>query len=119
MSEIGSQEECDKFPGRLRDLCEGRGRDGRKHPRLADANAFRQKNGLPPLQMKMTVKFGEQAGPVEKEWDVSQPSRGLGDVVKKITHATGIDKVVEAVVGKKGCGCNKRQESLNQMVPFQ
>jgi hypothetical protein len=59
----------------------------------------------------------------KKSWDVSQPSRGLGDVVKKITHATGIDKAVdfvaEKVTGKKGgCGCAKRQAALNQMVPF-
>jgi hypothetical protein len=62
-----------------------------------------------------TVRLGAGAA----EWDVSQPSRGLGDVVAKITHATGIDKLVKAVTGKKGCGCKKRAAKLNEKFPFQ
>jgi orotate phosphoribosyltransferase len=43
------------------------------------------------------------------DWDVSQPSRGLGDVVAKVTTKLGI----------KPCGgCKKRQRRLNQLVPF-
>lgn len=96
--------ECEKFKGRLRDLCEGHGRDGRPNPPRKYVDAFREQHGI-------------------TEWTVSQPSRGLGDVVKKITHATGIDKAVEyvaeKVTGKKGgCGCKNRQNSLNAMVPF-
>lgn len=43
-------------------------------------------------------------------------SRGLGDTVAKITHATGIVKIVKAIT--PDCGCNKRQEWLNKMVPY-
>jgi hypothetical protein len=52
-----------------------------------------------------------------KEWTPDQPARGLGDVIAKVTHATGIDAVVKKVT-KGGCGCKKRQESLNAVVPF-
>lgn len=95
--------ECEKFKGRLRDLCEGRGLNGRKNPPAHAVKAFREANGIADPQ---------------PEWDVSKPPRGLGDVVKKLTHATGIDKVVEAVAGKKGCGCAKRQADLNAAFPF-
>lgn len=44
-----------------------------------------------------------------------QPSKGLGDTIEKITAATGIKKVVEAVSSATGkeCGCKKRREALN------
>ena len=45
-------------------------------------------------------------------------SKGLGDTIEKITKATGIKKVVEAVAGKKDCGCNKRKEALNKVFPY-
>jgi hypothetical protein len=45
-------------------------------------------------------------------------SRGLGDTIAKITHATGIAQVVKKVSGGKDCGCRGRQEKLNQMFPY-
>jgi hypothetical protein len=42
---------------------------------------------------------------------------GLGDLVAKVTEATGIKAVVEAVAGKD-CGCAQRQQKLNEMFPF-
>ena len=47
-------------------------------------------------------------------------SKGLGDTIEKITKATGIKKVVNAVnkVTGKDCGCNKRKQSLNTMFPY-
>jgi len=51
----------------------------------------------------------EGRGPGQKPWDPSQPSRGLGDTVAKVTAALGI----------KPCGgCKKRQERLNKAVPY-
>ena len=46
--------------------------------------------------------------------------RGLGDSIDKITKATGIKKVVEAVnkVTGKDCGCGKRKETLNRLFPY-
>lgn len=42
---------------------------------------------------------------------------GLGDTIAAITEATGIDKVVEAIVGDD-CGCKARREKLNKLVPY-
>jgi hypothetical protein len=44
----------------------------------------------------------------------------LGDDIKKVTHALGIDKAVEVVADALGiddCGCDKRQETLNKLFP--
>ena len=47
-------------------------------------------------------------------------SKGLGDTVAKITKATGIKKVVDTVSKATGkdCGCNKRQDTLNRLFPY-
>tara|TARA_R110002049_G_scaffold74058_1_gene191268 strand:+ start:100 stop:570 length:471 start_codon:yes stop_codon:yes gene_type:complete len=44
---------------------------------------------------------------------------GLGDTVEKITEATGIKAVVEAVAGAldADCGCKARKEDLNKLFP--
>jgi len=42
---------------------------------------------------------------------------GLGDVVEKITEATGIKKAVKWLANGKDCGCDGRQEKLNKL-PF-
>ena len=52
-----------------------------------------------------------------KNNETSTPNRGLGDTIAKVTHTLGIDKVVKAVVGDD-CGCKKRQEKLNELVPY-
>lgn len=41
-------------------------------------------------------------------------SRGLGDTVEKIIHATGLQIFVEG----KDCGCEKRKEKLNELFPY-
>ena len=43
--------------------------------------------------------------------------QGLGDVIAKVTHATGIDRVVKAITGG-GCGCDKKQSALNRALPL-
>tara|TARA_R110002167_G_scaffold131569_1_gene315361 strand:+ start:231 stop:383 length:153 start_codon:yes stop_codon:yes gene_type:complete len=47
-----------------------------------------------------------------------EKSKGLGDSIERITEITGIKKVVEAVTGKKDCGCKKRKETLNKRFPY-
>jgi len=42
----------------------------------------------------------------------NKQAKGLGDTIKKITKATGIDKVVEFIAGED-CGCDERQKELN------
>lgn len=47
-------------------------------------------------------------------------STGLGDVVAKVTRATGIQKAAKAVAKLRGkpCGCSERQDKLNAVMPF-
>lgn len=47
----------------------------------------------------------------------TQKSKGLGDTVEKVFQATGIDKVAKFVLGED-CGCDKRKEILNKLVPY-
>lgn len=48
--------------------------------------------------------------------------RGLGDTIARATKATGIDKFAEQVANglniPGGCGCKKRQEYFNKVVPY-
>jgi len=78
-------------------------------------NKYRALHGLDPLEVteRTTNSIGSnnQLG----------KSRGLGDTIAKFTKATGIDKAVKTVakaVGIKDCGCSKRQEKLNQLIPY-
>ncbi len=50
-----------------------------------------------------------------------EKSKGLGDTIEKITKATGIKKVVEAVSEATGkdCGCGERKDTLNRVFPYQ
>jgi len=41
-------------------------------------------------------------------------SKGLGDTIEKIIHATGLQIFVEG----KDCGCEKRKEKLNELFPY-
>ena len=43
--------------------------------------------------------------------------RGLGDTVAAITEVTGIKKIVEKATNG-GCGCAKRQKTLNDLFPY-
>jgi len=45
------------------------------------------------------------------------PDRGAGDKVANFLRKTGVEKVVKAVSGGKGCGCGNRRASLNKALP--
>ena len=50
-----------------------------------------------------------------------EESKGLGDTIAKITHATGLDVVADKVakaMGQEDCGCNRRREKLNELFPY-
>ena len=52
--------------------------------------------------------------------DKAKP-KGLGDSVEKFFQKTGIKAAVKAgakLVGVKDCGCGKRKETLNKVVPY-
>ena len=48
-------------------------------------------------------------------------SKGLGDAIEKFTKMTGVHSLAQMgakAMGKKGCGCKKRQETLNKAFPY-
>ena len=49
-------------------------------------------------------------------WKPGDKPRGLGDVIATVTHFTGVAAVVHAI--NPDCGCGKRQEFLNNKLPF-
>lgn len=54
-------------------------------------------------------------------FDPNKPAEGLGDVIAKITHKLGLAKMAEDIAhlaGKEDCGCGRRREALNELVPF-
>lgn len=48
-------------------------------------------------------------------------SKGLGDSIHKFTTFTGIKKAVDVVsrVTNTDCGCDKRRDTLNRIIPYQ
>jgi hypothetical protein len=48
-----------------------------------------------------------------------EKSKGLGDTIEKITTATGIKKVVQAVTKDETCApCEARKNKLNEIFPY-
>ena len=45
---------------------------------------------------------------------------GLGDLIEAATEVSGIKAAAEAVAKATGrdCGCGRRKEALNKLVPF-
>jgi len=67
-----------------------------------------------PTVYRMFKANPEFRAEVDKIKD-SQPVKGLGDAIKKVTDATGISKLVEKVAGNKDCGCEGRRDFLNKL----
>ena len=56
-----------------------------------------------------------------ENFDPKEPSKGLGDTIAKITHFLYLDKLAEKVArlfGKEDCGCTRRKNKLNKIVPY-
>ncbi len=56
-----------------------------------------------------------------QNYDPNQPMDGLGDLIAKMTRALGLDKLAENVahlMGEEDCGCERRREKLNELLPF-
>lgn len=52
----------------------------------------------------------------------NQKSKGLGDTIEKFTHFFGLDILAEKIAyffGKKDCGCKRRRDKLNEIVPYE
>jgi hypothetical protein len=68
----------------------------------------------PSSTRKRTTKSSSKS--TKKKSSSSKPI-GVGDVVDKVTEATGVKQLVKAVVGDD-CGCEERKRSLNRMFGF-
>ncbi len=46
--------------------------------------------------------------------------KGLGDTVEAISKYSGIKKAVDTIskITNTDCGCNKRRDTLNRIVPY-
>lgn len=69
-----------------------------------------------PLQARdATHRAGGREEPIRKN-----QIRGLGDAIAVVARFTGLDRVAKLWERKTGkpCGCGKRQEKLNHLVPF-
>ena len=68
----------------------------------------------------MTEYKGDKRTKEYKQWKKNHEAgiSGLGDVVEKITTATGIKKAVK-FLANEDCGCDERKEKLNKLFPRQ
>lgn len=68
----------------------------------------------------MTEFKGDKRTKAYKEWKAkhAQASEGLGDDIEKyVTKPLGIKKAVKFLAGED-CGCDERQEKLNQLFRY-
>ena len=65
----------------------------------------------PPTAETLTPTLRSLMGVFDPPWDESQPSRGLGDTIAKLTKRLGIKK-------KPGCGCGRKQAFWNRVLPY-
>lgn len=52
---------------------------------------------------------------------INKESKGLGDTIAKITHFFKIDILADRIAklfGKEDCGCDRRRQKLNKIVPY-
>jgi len=89
--------DCTKYKGRLRDLCEGRGRNGRPNPSQRAIDAFAAKEHLMPAT-------AEETPAVAKKPDVSSIGTNLAKIFK--------DEIAAIPCGE----CKQRIAKLNQMT---
>mgnify|MGYP003129016748 CR=1 FL=1 len=56
---------------------------------------------------------------IEEIMGIESASRGLGDTIEKTLSKFGItSKLIEKIMGTKGCGCNERKDWLNKIFPY-
>ena len=64
---------------------------------------------------KEYLKRKEEYSKIQKNVE-DKNTTGLGDVIEKVTKATGIKKIVEAITDD--CGCDERKEKFNKLFAW-
>jgi hypothetical protein len=63
----------------------------------------------------------ETTHPVFAPAERQQGPRGLGDTIARVTAILRLDRLAHAaarLLGRESCGCERRREWLNRMVPY-
>jgi hypothetical protein len=56
-----------------------------------------------------------------KKLDRKKKSEGLGDDIAKLTNLLYLDRLAKEVAklfGQEDCGCDRRKDKLNELVPY-
>jgi len=56
-----------------------------------------------------------------KKLDRKKKSEGLGDDIAKLTNLLYLDRLAKEVAklfGQEDCGCDRRKDKLNKLVPY-
>lgn len=102
-------DECEKFTGRMRDLCSGHGGDGRGHPPRESVVAFRDEYKLPPL-----VNFPDPTYPSIISTDGTVTTRCCSGSLQPHGPGTELKLLIAWFGYKAGSNC-KCTEHANQM----
>ena len=110
-----AESECAKFVGRDRDLCRGRGEDGRPTPKRAASNTFRARHQLPELPAKsITLRSGGTSG--KQSATVTKPAKprtkGVGTHLKLILESLSLK-----YRNTESCGCTEAAALMDQIGP--
>lgn len=75
------------------------------------------KEHLPEKQLKEVIqKFQDEGFDVD---NINPNRKGFGDILAKIFSKVGVtEETIEKWSGIEGCGCGKRKEFLNKVLPF-
>ena len=95
--------ECEQFMGRYRDLCEGRGLDGRNTPPQRAVDQFRSSKGLPLIEV------------VEVRQPRVSPHRQQNPKLSGV--GSRLERIFSTEWGAVPCGdCKKAIQKLNRMT---
>lgn len=99
--------ECDKFAGRLRDLCEGKGRDGRRDPTAEAIAHFRDNIEKYPTLKEMNDPNAAPKNKKQKPDHVVKATTGPGTELRRILHRVGLKPV-------SSCACESWEFRMNE-----
>ena len=55
---------------------------------------------------------------ISQQLEENQQSKGFGDTFENFTRFIGIKRLVKWIYGEKDCGCDKRQDMWNKLLPY-
>ncbi len=124
--------ECTKYPGRLRDLCEGKGRDGRPDPPCYAVDAFRTSEGLsrlaegshyevdaalPPIEPPPLIVRGVNFAMAMARWAAAGlPRRSQAEIDERLAICQSCEFYANHVCSRCGCACVEQNQVINKLA---